>query len=112
MKTKTLTYKSDLILTGHSAWMKGGCIRMKLYQGILAWLSYFLVQIVVFFYISKPYYTTITGIILLIAYAFLMHKKQMLHTSSRDLKGSQLLSCFGIGLGIALFFKFRFYLIF
>ena len=48
---------------------------------------------------------TITGVILLIVYALLLRKKQMLHLSSRDLKGTQLLSCFGIGVGLSLISK-------
>ncbi len=78
---------------------------MKPYQAILAFISYFLVQFVVYTYISVPYYMTITGGILLMVYAFLLHRKQMLHMSSRDLKGSQLLFCLGIGLGLALISK-------
>lgn len=78
---------------------------MKPYQGILALIGYFLLQVIVSVFISEAYYTVIAGIIASIAFAWLLHKKQMLYMSSRDLKGSQLLFCFGIGLGLALFFK-------
>ena len=78
---------------------------MKPHLGILAWISYLLLQIVAYIYISGPYYMTITGVILLIVYALLLRKKQMLHLSSRDLKGTQLLSCFGIGVGLSLISK-------
>lgn len=78
---------------------------MKPYQGILAWISYLLLQSVAYLYISKSYGMTIVGVILLIVYAFLLRKKHMLYMSSRDLKGSQLLFCFGIGVGLALISK-------
>lgn len=51
------------------------------------------------------YYTVISFLIALIAFGWLLHKKQMLHMSSQDLKGSQLLFCFGIGFGLALISK-------
>ena len=70
---------------------------MKPYQGILAFISYFLLQLMVYFYISETYYTVIAGTIAVIVFAFMLYRKQMLHMSSRDLKGSQLLFCLGIG---------------
>ena len=78
---------------------------MKPYQGILAFISYFLLQLMVYFYISETYYTVIAGTIAVIVFAFMLYRKQMLHMSSRDLKGSQLLFCLGIGFGMSLFFK-------
>ena len=78
---------------------------MKPYLGILAWISYFLLQIVAYIYISGPYYMTVIGVILLIGYTLLLRKKQMLHLSSRDLKGTELLSCVGIGVGLSLISK-------
>lgn len=78
---------------------------MKPYQGILALIGYFLLQIVIAPSISKDYYAVISSIIAIIAFGWLLHKKQMLPLSSRDLKGSQLFFCLGIGLGVALFFK-------
>ena len=99
---------------------------MKPYQGILAfisyfllqlmvyfyisetYISYFLLQLMVYFYISETYYTVIAGTIAVIVFAFMLYRKQMLHMSSRDLKGSQLLFCLGIGFGMSLFFKYRF----
>ena len=77
---------------------------MKPYQGMLAWISYLLLQVVLYSF-TGPYYTVIAGIIALIVLPFLLHKKQMLHLSSRDLKGSQLFFCCGIGLGLGLIFK-------
>ena len=78
---------------------------MKPYQGILAFIGYYLLQIIVATYISMDYYTVISFLIALIAFGWLLHKKQMLHMSSRDVKGSQLLFCVGIGLGLALISK-------
>lgn len=78
---------------------------MKPYQGILAFIGYFLLLFMVFAFVSMDYYEVIAGIIALIAFGWLLRKKQMLHMSSRDLKGSQLLFCLGIGLGLALISK-------
>lgn len=78
---------------------------MKPYQGILAFIGYFLLQILVARFISVEYYEPIAGIIALIVLGWLLHKKRMLHLSSRDLKGSQLLFCVGLGLGLALISK-------
>ena len=78
---------------------------MKPYQGILAFIGYFLLLFMVFAFVSMDYYDVIAGIIALIAFGWLLHKKRMLHLSSRDLKGSQLLFCVGIGLGLALISK-------
>ena len=78
---------------------------MKPYQGILAFISYFLLQLMVYFYISETYYTVIAGTIAVIVFAFMLYRKQMLHMSSRDLKGSQLFFCLGIGFGMSLFLK-------
>ena len=77
---------------------------MKPYQAILALICYYLLQVVLYSF-TGPYYTVIAGIIALIVLPFLLLKKQMLHLSSRDLKGSQLFFCCGIGLGLALIFK-------
>lgn len=86
--------------------MKGGRIHMKPYQGIFALIGYFVLQILVARFISVEYYELIAGIIALFVFGWLLRKKQMLHLSSRDLKGSpQLLSCVGIGLGLALISK-------
>ena len=74
---------------------------MKPYQGILALIGYLVLQILVARFISVEYYEPIAGIIALIVLGCLLHKKRMLHLSSRDLKGSQLLFCVGIGLGLA-----------
>ena len=78
---------------------------MKPYQGILALISYFLLRLIVVNWVSREYYDTISGIIALLVFGWLLHKKHLLHMSSRDLKGSQLLSCLGIGFGLALFSK-------
>lgn len=78
---------------------------MKPYQGILALIGYLVLQILVARFISVEYYEPIAGIIALIVFGWLLHKKRMLHLSSRDLKGSSLLFCFGIGLGLALISK-------
>ena len=78
---------------------------MKPYQGILAFIGYFLLLFMVFAFVSMDYYEVIAGVIALVAFGWLLHKKQMLHLSSRDLKGSQLLFCVGIGLGLALISK-------
>ena len=78
---------------------------MKPYQGILALIGYLVLQILVARFISVEYYEPIAGFIALFAAGWLLHKKRMLHLSSRDLKGSQLLFCVGIGLGLALISK-------
>ena len=78
---------------------------MKPYQGILALIGYLVLQILVARFISVEYYEPIAGVIALIVLGWLLHKKRMLHLSSRDLKGSQLLFCVGIGLGLALISK-------
>ena len=78
---------------------------MKPYQALLALMGYYLLQIYVASSISLDYYMVISLPIALIAFGWLLHKKQMLHMSSRDLKGSQLFFCLGIGLGLALFSK-------
>lgn len=85
--------------------MKGGRIHMKPYQGILAFISYCVLQLIVSGLISLENYEVISGIIALVAFGWLLHKKRMLHMSSRDLKGSQLFFCLGIGLGLALISK-------
>lgn len=85
--------------------MKGGRIHMKPYQALLALMGYYLLQIYIASSISLDYYMIISLPIALIAFGWLLHKKQMLHMSSRDLKGSQLFFCLGIGLGLALFSK-------
>ena len=56
---------------------------MKLYQGILALISYALLRFIVFNWISREYYDTISGIIALLVFGWLLHKKQLLHLSSR-----------------------------
>ena len=81
---------------------------MKLYQGILAYISFVVLPFILSGLISTEYYEIILGIISLVAFGLLLHKKRMLHLSSRDLKGSQLLSCIGIGLGLALISKLTF----
>ena len=78
---------------------------MKPYQAILALICYYLLQIVIAPAVSMDYYIVVSSIIAIIAFGWLLHKKQMLPLSSRDLKGSQLFFCFGIGLGLALFSK-------
>ena len=78
---------------------------MKPYQGILAFISYCVLQLIVSGLISLENYEVISGIIALVAFGWLLHKKRMLHMSSRDLKGSQLFFCLGIGLGLALISK-------
>lgn len=78
---------------------------MKPYQGILAFISYFVLQFMVALLVSRDYYEPIAGIIALVAFGWLLHKKKLLHMSSRDLKGSQFLFCVGIGFGLALFSK-------
>ena len=75
---------------------------MKPYQGILALIGYLVLQILVARFISVEYYEPIAGVIALFAAGWLLHKKRVLHLSSRDLKGSQLLFCVGIGLGLTL----------
>ena len=78
---------------------------MKPYQGILALISYIVLQLMVSGLISVEPYEAIAGVIALFVFGWLLHKKRMLHLSSRDLKGSQLLFCVGIGLGLALIYK-------
>ena len=78
---------------------------MKPYQGILALVSYLALQFIVLARISMDYYEAISAIIASIVFGWLLHKKRMLPMSSRDLKGSQLLFCLGIGFGLSLFFK-------
>lgn len=78
---------------------------MKPYQALLALMGYYLLQIYIAPSISLDYYMVISLPIALIAFGWLLHKKQMLHMSSRDLKGSQLFFCLGIGLGLALISK-------
>lgn len=78
---------------------------MKPYQAILAFISYCVLQLIVSSLISLENYEVISGIIALVAFGWLLHKKRMLHMSSRDLKGSQLFFCLGIGLGLALISK-------
>ena len=81
---------------------------MKPYQGILALISYIVLQLMVSGLISVEHYEAIAGVIALFVFGWLLHKKRMLHLSSRDLKGSQLLFCVGIGLGLALISKLTF----
>ena len=81
---------------------------MKPYQGILALISYLVLQFMVAYLISVEHYEAIAGVIALFVFGWLLHKKRLLHLSSRDLKGSQLLSCIGIGLGLALISKLTF----
>ena len=78
---------------------------MKPYQGILALISYIVLQLMVSGLISVEHYEAIAGVIALFVFGWLLHKKRMLHLSSQDLKGSQLLFCVGIGLGLALIYK-------
>ena len=78
---------------------------MKPYQGVLAFIGYLVLQSIVSARISMDYCEVISGIIALIAFGWLLHKKQMLPMSSRDLKGSRLLFCLGIGFGLALVSK-------
>lgn len=78
---------------------------MKPYQGVLAFIGYLVLQIIVSARISMDYCEVISGIIALIAFGWLLHKKKMLPMSSRDLKGSRLLFCLGIGFGLALVSK-------
>ena len=54
--------------------MKGGCIRMKPYQGMLAWISYLLLQVVRYSF-TGPYYTVIAGLIALLVLPFLLHNQ-------------------------------------
>ena len=81
---------------------------MKPYQGILALICYYLLQIVIAPAVSMDYYIVVSSIIAIIAFGWLLHKKHLLHLSSRDLKGSQLLFCLGIGFGLALISKLTF----
>ena len=81
---------------------------MKPYQGILALISYIVLQLMVSGLISVEHYEAIAGVIALFVFGWLLHKKRMLHLSSRDLKGSQLLFCLGIGFGLALISKLTF----
>ena len=78
---------------------------MKPYQAILALICYYVLQIIIAPSISKDYYMVVSFVIALVAFGWLLHKKQMLPLSSRDLKGAQLFFCLGIGLGLALFSK-------
>ena len=78
---------------------------MKPYQGVLAVIIYLLSQLLIYCYISEDYYTIITGLIALIVFAFLLHKKKMLHISSKDLMMPRVLFCLGIGFGLSLISK-------
>ena len=78
---------------------------MKPYQAILALICYYLLQIVIAPAVSMDYYIVVSSIIAIIAFGWLLYKKQMLPLSSRDLKGSQLFFCCGIGLGLGLISK-------
>ena len=78
---------------------------MKPYQGILALIGYFVLWVMMYTYVSETHYTIYAGIVAVLVYGWLLYKKQMLYLSSRDLKGSQLLFCCGIGFGLALFSK-------
>ena len=78
---------------------------MKPYQGILALIGYFVLWVMMYTYVSETHYTIYAGIVAVLVYGWLLYKKQMLYLSSRDLKGSQLLFCVGIGFGLALFSK-------
>ena len=81
---------------------------MKPYHGILALLSYLVLQFLAAGLISVGHYEPIAGVIALFVFGWLLRKKRMLHLSSRDLKGSLLLSCVGIGIGLALLSKLTF----
>lgn len=81
---------------------------MKPYQGILALISYLVLQFLAAGLISVEHYEPIAGVIALFVFGWLLRKKRMLRLSSRDLKGSLLLSCIGIGIGLALLSKLTF----
>ena len=81
---------------------------MKPYHGILALISYLLLQFLAAGLISVEHYEPIAGVIALFVFGWLLRKKRMLRLSSRDLKGSLLLSCVGIGIGLALLSKLTF----
>ena len=81
---------------------------MKPYQGILALISYLVLQFLAAGLISVEHYEPIAGVIALFVFGWLLRKKRMLRLSSRDLKGSLLLSCVGIGIGLALLSKLTF----
>ena len=81
---------------------------MKPYHGILALISYLVLQFLAAGLISVEHYEPIAGVIALLVFGWLLRKKRMLHLSSRDLKGSLLLSCVGIGIGLALLSKLTF----
>ena len=75
---------------------------------IVALLSYLVLQFLAAGLISVEHYEPIAGVIALFVFGWLLRKKRMLHLSSRDLKGSLLLSCVGIGIGLALLSKLTF----
>ena len=81
---------------------------MKPYHGILALISYLVLQFLAAGLISVEHYEPIAGVIALFVFGWLLRKKRMLRLSSRDLKGSLLLSCIGIGIGLALLSKLTF----
>ena len=81
---------------------------MKPYHGILALISYLVLQFLAVGLISVEHYEPIAGVIALFVFGWLLRKKRMLRLSSRDLKGSLLLSCVGIGIGLALLSKLTF----
>ena len=81
---------------------------MKPYHGILALISYLVLQFLAAGLISAEHYEPIAGVIALFVFGWLLRKKRMLRLSSRDLKGSLLLSCVGIGIGLALLSKLTF----
>lgn len=81
---------------------------MKPYQGILALISYLVLQFLAAGLISVEHYEPIAGVIALFVFGWLLRKKRILRLSSRDLKGSLLLSCIGIGIGLALLSKLTF----
>lgn len=81
---------------------------MKPYHGILALISYLVLQFLAAGLISVEHYEPIAGVIALFVFGWLLRKKRMLRLSSRDLKGSLLLSCVGIGIGLALLSKLTF----
>ncbi len=81
---------------------------MKPYHGILSLISYLVLQFLAAGLISVEHYEPIAGVIALFVFGWLLRKKRMLRLSSRDLKGSLLLSCVGIGIGLALLSKLTF----
>ena len=81
---------------------------MKPYHGILALISYLVLQFLAAGLISVEHYEPIAGVIALFVFGWLLRKKRMLRLSNRDLKGSLLLSCVGIGIGLALLSKLTF----